>query len=129
MSALLEIDIVHICQSVEAAEAEIPVLLHGENVKPASGLVSSTARPPSEQRVPTAIVARGAFSAEDHERNRSHEGVKKVPWLKADLKLLPPGIGPPPDSAYPGFAAGAIKTLFREHGFGLESTAVEEGTL
>ncbi|CZR56578.1 uncharacterized protein PAC_06467 [Phialocephala subalpina] len=121
--------VVHICQSVETAPVEIPALLRGEVVKPASGLESNTSRSPAEQRVPIAVIVGGAFSAADLEKIMSREGVMKLPWLKADPKLLPPGAGPPPDPAYPGFAAGAIERLFREHGFSVESTKTEEGAL
>lgn len=38
-------------------------------------------------------------------------------------------IGPPSNPAYPGVAAGAIKELFRGHGFSLENSTIKEGTL
>lgn len=99
---------------MEAAISEIPRVLRGEAVVPASGAGSNTTVPADERRVPKAVIVGGAFTPEEFEVVRKAD-VKSVPWMKVELSKVPVDMRPP-NPAYPAYAAASAKAVLKEHG-------------
>lgn len=78
--------VVHIANTRETAVAELPSLLKGETVKPASGLGSQSGNSP------VAAVVGGAFTNDDLEAVKAAcDPVKQIAWFKK----VPAGPGAP----------------------------------
>ncbi|KAM0420637.1 hypothetical protein ACHAPT_011553 [Fusarium lateritium] len=70
-------DVVHIANTRSTAIQELPTLLKGEPIKPASGLGSQSGQ------FPLAAVVGGAFTNEDLEAvKEACDPVKKIAWFK-----------------------------------------------
>lgn len=104
--------VVHIANTRVAAVAELPALLKGENVKPASGLGSQSGV------LPVAAVVGGAFTNEDLEAAKAAcDPVKQIPWFKK----VPAGPGAPPAEV---LAKGISEKLSEEFKSGLPAPGV-----
>lgn len=75
------------------------------------------------------MIVGGAFSDEEFEAFRRIEGVRSVPWLRADPMKEHPGGPPPHNPDYAKWSADRVKGMFKEYGIGTEDCILEEGVV
>lgn len=76
--------VIHVCNSVRAAQTDIPSIL-GEIAQPATlHSASSTMQPNTSNTIPQAIVVGGGFQDHEVDYMRGVKGADKVPWLYLD---------------------------------------------
>lgn len=95
--------VIHVVRSAESATTELPALLKGESVKPSSGFGSNVdASTPTSGTEVKAVIVGGGYSPEEFETIKAAvDGVKPLPFVRADTsKPRPAGAppGPPPPS-------------------------------
>ncbi|RMX89504.1 hypothetical protein D0869_00824 [Hortaea werneckii] len=79
---IVSLKVVHHFQSTAEVHKQLPALLKGEPIKPASG-VGTNADNPSTQ-IPLAMVVGKGFSESELEEMRKLEGADTLPWLYPD---------------------------------------------
>ncbi|KAF3915621.1 hypothetical protein ABW21_db0208459 [Orbilia brochopaga] len=68
---LPDYDVIHVCLSLEDVKTDVPGILRGEFVTPASNIGSNKDRPRDAQRLPQLLSVGGGFSAEDFDEMQS----------------------------------------------------------
>jgi hypothetical protein len=97
----VHLPVIHVCQNADSATSELPALLKGESIKPSSGFGSNaSASTPTSGTELKGIIIGGGYSPEEFEAiKKAVDGVKPLPFLRADTsKPRPAGAppGPPP---------------------------------
>jgi hypothetical protein len=89
--------VIHVVRSVDDAKSELPALLKGEKVTPASGFGSNVdnSSPVSGTEVKAVIVG-GGYSPEDFDAIKAVvDEVKPLPFVRADTSKPRPAGAPP----------------------------------
>lgn len=102
---------VHVCHNAPIAKSELPPLLKGKRIEPASGKGSNTKT--SEPKIPEAIFVGGGFSETELEEMRAVDVLRTVPWMYPSAHKRPKTTGPPPIE----MIVARAKEAFAEHGF------------
>ena len=89
--------VVHACITTEAAETEIPALLRGEAIKPASGYGTNTRGDGQPRNDISFIIVGGGYQPAELDKIKAvSDAVKPVPFFAADRAKNPAAPGPPP---------------------------------
>lgn len=89
--------VAHACITTEAAETEIPALLRGETVKPASGYGTNVNGEGQPRTDISLVIVGGGYQPEELVKIKAaSDAVKPVPFFAADRAKNPAAPGPPP---------------------------------
>jgi len=113
--------VVHVCNNVPDAVHEIPALLRGEPIHPASGLGSNTTlNSDSKPRVPRAVICGKGFSDDEVATLWRCVGGDALPWLLPDDAQMTwtrmAKTAATAGTALPGIIAERVDRCMKAHG-------------
>ncbi|KAI9850156.1 MAG: hypothetical protein M1838_006043 [Thelocarpon superellum] len=87
-----EYEVIHVILSTAGGVAEIPALLKGET--PSSGVVDNVGSK-NYAMAPAAVIIGGGYKDADvAEMQEACKGYDQVPWLRLDMSIPTPPLGP-----------------------------------